>query len=70
MGRIDLRKSHASGHSMVAWCGARSAKMVEALNYMNKVELKFDHINGNICSYEPLYECQLASLLAFSFQFS
>ncbi|KAI3865214.1 hypothetical protein MKW92_007507, partial [Papaver armeniacum] len=36
MGRIDLQKSHASGHSTVAWCGARSAKMVEALNYMNK----------------------------------
>ncbi|KAI3963634.1 hypothetical protein MKW92_017135, partial [Papaver armeniacum] len=36
MGRIDLRKAHASGHSMVAWHGARSAKMVEALNYMNK----------------------------------
>ncbi|KAI3875883.1 hypothetical protein MKW92_042057, partial [Papaver armeniacum] len=68
MGRIDLRKAHASGHStgkqilfhpiqfasllvitqmvlilygclfglLVAWRGARSAKMVEALNYMNK----------------------------------
>ncbi|RZC72267.1 hypothetical protein C5167_035515 [Papaver somniferum] len=28
-----------------------------------QVELKFDHINGNGCSYGPPYECQLASLL-------
>ncbi|KAI3936546.1 hypothetical protein MKW92_045646 [Papaver armeniacum] len=27
------------------------------------VELKFDHINGNVCNYGPPYECQLASLL-------
>ncbi|KAI3897915.1 hypothetical protein MKW92_009586, partial [Papaver armeniacum] len=62
MSHIDLRKSYASGHSMVvsccmfssrsmiapkfaaivlpkkviSWRGARSTKMVEDLNYMNK----------------------------------
>ncbi|KAI3953440.1 hypothetical protein MKW92_001171 [Papaver armeniacum] len=48
---------------LVTWCGAISAKMVEALYNMPKVELKFDHINGNGCGYGPPYECQLASLL-------
>ncbi|KAI3889989.1 hypothetical protein MKW92_031593 [Papaver armeniacum] len=31
--------------------------------HFNQVELKFDHINGNVCNYGPPYECQLASLL-------
>ncbi|RZC92661.1 hypothetical protein C5167_007580 [Papaver somniferum] len=54
MGRIDLRKDHASDHSMGSMIAckfvatvlpesARSAKMVEDLNYMNK-DCSFDGI--------------------------